>query len=127
MHSFTTEKALAYQPPPGFVPPVFVRNEVAKILNCSVLTVRNREKSGKYPDPQRNPVNNYRIYTFQDVCALQYITYGQVYRTPILSVLYDKGYKNVPVLEEYLAANLVLFMLSLPAVNEEVLAHAEEQ
>lgn len=120
MHSFTTEKALAYQPPPGFVPPVFVRHEVAKILNCSVLTVRNREKQGKYPNPNRNPNNNYRIYTFNDICMLQYITYGQVFRTPILSVLYDKGYKDVAILEEYLTANLILFMLSLnPQNNNE--------
>ncbi len=113
MHNFTVEEALAYQPPAGFVPPVFVRHEVAKILNCSVLTVRNREKQGKYPVPTRNPNNNYRVYTFHDVCMLQYITYGQVYRTPILSVLYDKGYKDVNVLEEYLGASLILFMLQL--------------
>ena len=119
MHSFTVEEALAYQPPPGFVPPVFVRHEVAKILNCSVLTVRNREKQGKYPNPNRNPNNNYRIYTFNDVCMLQYITYGQVYRTPILSVLYDKGYKDVNLLEEYLGANLILFMVSQQQVNAE--------
>ena len=96
-----------------------MRHEVAKILNCSVLTVRNREKQGKYPNPNRNPNNNYRIYTFNDVCMLQYITYGQVYRTPILSVLYDKGYKDVNLLEEYLGANLILFMVSQQQVNAE--------
>ena len=61
--------------------PVFNRSEVAKILNISTLTIANREKNKKYPEPKRD-LNNYRIYTIND------------------SVLYDKGYKDSKFLAE---------------------------
>lgn len=75
------------------VQPTFNRSEVAKILNVSTLTVANREKNNKYPDPKRD-LNNYRIYSINDVFNLQLITFNYVDPKPIISVLYDKGYRD---------------------------------
>jgi Holliday junction resolvase RusA-like endonuclease len=77
--------------------PAFNRSEVAKILNVSTLTIANREKNKKYPNPRRD-LNNYRIYTINDVLNLQLITYNHVDPKPIISVLYDKGYKDTKYL-----------------------------
>jgi hypothetical protein len=61
--------------------------------------VANREKPrpdgspGKYPEEKRD-LNNYRIYTLNDVLNLQHLTYGSLDTRPILSVLYDKGYRD---------------------------------
>jgi transcriptional regulator with XRE-family HTH domain len=79
--------------------PTFNRSEVAKILNVSTLTIANREKNKKYPDPKRD-LNNYRIYTINDVLNLQLITYDHVDPKPIISVLYDKGYRDSKHLAE---------------------------
>lgn len=73
--------------------PTFNRSEVAKILNISTLTIANREKNKKYPDPKRD-LNNYRVYTINDVLTLQLITYNHLDPKPIISVLYDKGYRD---------------------------------
>jgi hypothetical protein len=83
------------------VPPRFTRSEVAKILNCSSLTIYNREKSGKYPQPSRTN-SNYRLYSLNDLFTLQKITYGQIYLSSIFSLLWDKGYTDVSSLEKYL-------------------------
>lgn len=77
--------------------PSFNRSEVAKILNVSTLTIANREKNKKYPDPRRD-LNNYRIYTINDVLNLQLVTYSYIDPKPIVSVLYDKGYKDTKYL-----------------------------
>lgn len=79
--------------------PSFNRSEVAKILNVSTLTVANREKSLRYPSPKRD-LNNYRIYTINDVLNLQLLTYNMIDPKPIISVLYDKGYKDTKLLAE---------------------------
>lgn len=79
--------------------PTFNRSEVAKILNISTLTIANREKSNKYPDPKRD-LNNYRIYTINDILNLQLLTFDHVDPKPILSVLYDKGYRDHKYLAE---------------------------
>jgi DNA-binding transcriptional MerR regulator len=73
--------------------PMFTRGEVAKILNVTPLTIANREKSEKYPDPKRD-LNNYRIYTLNDVLNLQLLTYKALDPKPIISILYDKGFKD---------------------------------
>jgi hypothetical protein len=75
------------------VEPVFTRGDLAKILNVSTLTVANREKSGKYPPPRRD-LNNFRIYNLSEIFNLQIITYGAVDPSSIISVLWDKGYRN---------------------------------
>jgi hypothetical protein len=77
--------------------PIFNRSEVAKILNVATLTVANREKDGRYPQPKRD-LNNYRIYTINDVLNLQLITYDHIDPKPIISVLYDKGYRDSKVI-----------------------------
>lgn len=73
--------------------PMFTRGDVAKILNVTPLTIANREKSSKYPEPKRD-LNNYRVYSLNDVLNLQLITYSQLDPRPVISVLYDKGYKD---------------------------------
>jgi DNA-binding transcriptional MerR regulator len=79
--------------------PIFTRSEVAQILNVSPLTIANREKSKKYPSPKRD-LNKYRIYTLNDVLNLQLLTYSYIDPKPIISILYDKGYKDTKVLGE---------------------------
>jgi len=79
--------------------PSFNRSEVAKILNISTLTIANREKNNKYPAPRRD-LNNYRIYTINDVFNLQLLTYNHIDPKPIISVLYDKGYRDSKNLAE---------------------------
>lgn len=81
--------------------PTFTRGDVAKILNVTPLTVANREKANKYPEPRRD-VNNYRIYTINDVLNLQLITYKTIDPRPIISVLYDKGYHDEKELSKIL-------------------------
>lgn len=73
--------------------PTFTRSEVAKVLNISTLTIANREKDKKYPSPKRD-LNNYRIYTINDVLNLQLVTFNHIDPKPIISVLYDKGYRD---------------------------------
>jgi len=82
----------------GFTEPKFTRGDVAKILNVTSLTIANREKSkngnpSKYPSPKRD-MNNYRIYSLNDVMNLQILTFGKIDPNPIISRLYDKGWKD---------------------------------
>lgn len=79
--------------------PIFTRSDVAQILNVSPLTIANREKTKKYPNPKRD-LNKYRIYTLNDVLNLQLITYSYIDPKPIISILYDKGFKDSKVLGE---------------------------
>jgi DNA-binding transcriptional MerR regulator len=79
--------------------PIFTRSDLAQILNVSPLTIANREKSKKYPNPKRD-LNKYRIYTLNDVLNLQLLTYSYIDPKPIISILYDKGYKDSKVLGE---------------------------
>jgi hypothetical protein len=39
-------------------------------------------------------MNNYRIYSLNDVFNLQLITFNHIDPKPIISILYDKGYKD---------------------------------
>lgn len=73
--------------------PTFTRGEVAKILNVDKQTVKNREDAGKYPEPNRD-LNNYRVYNLDDILNLQIITYGKIDTRPVISLLYDKGYRD---------------------------------
>lgn len=79
--------------------PSLNRSEVAKILNVSTLTIANREKNKRYPEPKRD-LNNYRLYTINDVLNLQLITFNHIDPKPIISVLYDKGYRDTKLLAE---------------------------
>ena len=73
--------------------PIFTRREVAEILGVVPLTISNREKNGKYPEPKRD-INGYRQYMLTDILNLQMITSSHVDTRPIMAVLYDKGYNN---------------------------------
>lgn len=73
--------------------PIFNRSDVARILNVTPLTISNREKRKQYPQPKRD-LNGYRIYTLSDVLDLQLITYSAIDTNPIISVLYDKGWRD---------------------------------
>jgi hypothetical protein len=79
--------------------PIFSRAELAVILDVSILTIANREKSGKYPIPKRD-LNRYRIYSLNDIFNLQLITYDYIDPKPVISVLYDKGYNDVKFVGE---------------------------
>jgi DNA-binding transcriptional MerR regulator len=74
--------------------PQFSRSDVARILNITPLTIANREKRAQYPVPKRD-LNEYRIYTLNDVFNLQVITYQTLDTRPIMSLLYDKGYRDL--------------------------------
>jgi len=73
--------------------PNFTRGEVAKILGITPITIANREKANKYPAPNRD-MNNYRVYTLSDVLNLQLITFNKIDGAPIISILYDKGFRD---------------------------------
>jgi DNA-binding transcriptional MerR regulator len=47
--------------------------QVATILGVTKKTLKNWLKSGKVPEPARNPDNNYRIWTLADVDAIRNI------------------------------------------------------
>lgn len=79
--------------------PTFSRIEVSYILNVSTLTISNREKRGKYPKPKRD-LNNYRVYTLNDIFNLQLITYNHIDPKPIVSILFDKGYRDPSVVTQ---------------------------
>lgn len=85
--------------------PIFTRSEVSQILNVTTLTVSNREKNKKYPLPRRD-LNNYRIYTLNDVFNLQLITYSHIDPKPIISILYDKGYSDIKALGQMIDSAL---------------------
>lgn len=74
--------------------PIFNRSEIAQILNVSTLTISNREKNNKYPKPKRD-LNNYRVYSLNDVFNLQLLTYNHIDPKPIISIMYDKGFEDV--------------------------------
>lgn len=74
--------------------PNFTRGDLARVLNVTPLTISNRETRGQYPEPKRD-LNNYRIYTLNDVLNLQLLTFGAVDTRPIVSLLFDKGYKDM--------------------------------
>jgi DNA-binding transcriptional MerR regulator len=85
--------------------PIFTRSEVAQILNVTTLTVSNREKNKKYPSPRRD-LNNYRVYTLNDVFNLQLLTYSHIDPKPIISILYDKGYSDIKALGQMIDSAL---------------------
>jgi DNA (cytosine-5)-methyltransferase 1 len=49
-------------------------SEIAELLVISKKTLFNWEKSGKIPKSKRDPMNNYRYYTKEDLTKLKRIT-----------------------------------------------------
>jgi hypothetical protein len=100
--------------------PHLTRAEVAKILNCTPLTIRNRERSGKYPPARRHPINNYRIYSIEDILWLQMNTYDQIFIGPVVSILHDKGYTDMTALNAYVSA-------AVGVIREEAIRRVKAQ
>lgn len=73
-------------------PPVFKRPELATLLNCTPLTIANKEKQGILPIPARQ--GNVRLYTLQDVIQIMHIMNGEIDLMLLAAVLYDKGYSH---------------------------------
>ena len=60
-------------------------------------------------------------YSLEDIFRLQKITYNQIYLAAIFSLLWDKGYTDVPSLQLYLNEALETFRLKespIEAVHE---------
>lgn len=49
-------------------------NDILKMLNVSRKTFYNWEEAKKIPKPKRDPMNNYRYWTEEDVKKLKKIT-----------------------------------------------------
>lgn len=94
------------------------RKDVALILNCQPLTILNREKKGTYPNPTRNITNNYRVYSIADVFLLQMLTFQKIILPPIISLLYDKGYKDAVVIETVLNDELEKFKSGVDGMDK---------
>lgn len=52
----------------------FLVKDVIKVLGICKKTYYNWEKAGKIRKAKRDPMNNYRIYTKQDIKRLKKIT-----------------------------------------------------
>ena len=51
----------------------FSTQEVANILKVTKKTLLNWLREGEIPEPQRNNSNNYRVWTAEDIAAIQRI------------------------------------------------------
>lgn len=98
--------------------PTFTRKDVALLLQCTRLTVANREESGRYPPPKRDDNNN-RYYHVNDVFELMHITHKQVYLGPIVAVLHDKGYTDVADLNDYLTEEFRVFQDKITGASDD--------
>ena len=52
----------------------FTAQQVADILDIYKRTLFNWEESGKIPKAKRDPMNNYRYYTKEDIDLLKKLT-----------------------------------------------------
>jgi DNA-binding transcriptional MerR regulator len=51
----------------------YTTQEVADILGVTKKTLLNWIRSGKVPEPRRDEKNNYRMWTAEDIAAIQRI------------------------------------------------------
>lgn len=109
---------------PYAVAPYLTRSDVAKILNCSPLTIANQEEKKRFPEPKR-AANNYRIYTLADVIRLQKIYHKALNFNAILSILWDKGYKDPELHRQWLAAAMEEHSKE-PAYTAEEVSHGSK-
>lgn len=56
---------------------IYTVQEVADILGIYRRTVINYENRGIFPPPKRNPVNNWREYTQEDIQRLKRILHRE--------------------------------------------------
>lgn len=85
--------------------PCLTRSQMAILLNCTIQTIANREKSGMYPPPKRDEYDD-RYYTIEDVLELMKITTGKIVIQPLVALLYDLGYTDVNLIQEWLVKHL---------------------
>lgn len=52
----------------------YTAQEVSDVLGVDKRTLFNWESAGKIPKAQRDPMNNYRYYTDQDIKILKRVT-----------------------------------------------------
>ena len=50
--------------------------EVASVLRISTRTLFRKLKSGEFPEPKRDPVNNYRVWTISEIEQLDNLMKG---------------------------------------------------
>jgi predicted DNA-binding transcriptional regulator AlpA len=50
--------------------------EVASVLDISTRTLFRKLKSGEFPEPKRDPVNNYRVWTISEIEQLERLMKG---------------------------------------------------
>jgi len=50
--------------------------EVASILGISTRTLFRKLKSGEFPEPKRDPSNNYRVWTISEIEQLNALIKG---------------------------------------------------
>ena len=50
--------------------------EVASILGISPRTLFRKLKSGAFPEPKRDPTNNYRVWTISEIELLNMLMKG---------------------------------------------------
>ncbi len=50
--------------------------EVASILGISTRTLFRKLKSGEFPEPRRDPTNNYRVWTINEIEGLDGLMKG---------------------------------------------------
>lgn len=53
---------------------MYLTQEVTDILGICKKTLFNWERAGKIPKARRDPMNNYRVYSEQDIERLKEIT-----------------------------------------------------
>ena len=52
----------------------YLFSDVSRILGVSKRTLINWENAGKTPKPRRDPMNDYRLYSQEDINKLKKIT-----------------------------------------------------
>jgi len=50
--------------------------EVASILGISTRTLFRKLKAGEFPEPKRDPTNNYRVWTISEIEQLNTLLRG---------------------------------------------------
>lgn len=96
---------------------VFTRSTVANMLFCTALTIRNREKSGVYPEAVRDAENNYRIYTLDDVFNMMVVTYNEIYLKPVIVEFWNKGFRDANQVWAHIITARDEFLASHPEIK----------
>ena len=104
--------------------PEFFRGDVAKILGCTTLTIRNQEARKTFPEARR-AANGYRLYSLVDVIRLQMLYNKHINLNAILSALWDKKYRDIEQCQYWLQIALQTYNTQ-PIYNPPSLTPEEE-